>query len=115
MSESPFFEEEYQGFTIRVYAEPEYMSLEEYLPEEDQTSIDEMYKNLDMGYLVFFTAEVSAWENGIKLSSDYLGGCLYDSYEDFIDPKCYYGDMRDNVIEEAKKNIRDLYEGLNHE
>ena len=71
--------------------------------------INEICQKIDNYDLVLFTAKVSAFKNGIELASDYLGGNLYSSYEEFINARPgYIDDMEDIVINEAKEVIKKL-------
>lgn len=76
--------------------------------EEEQ----QFWKDLDSGHTSWFIARVQAFKNGIELGTDYLGGCWYESEESFINESDYYGDMVHSAIDEAKKSILSLVEGL---
>lgn len=69
--------------------------------------INDICQKIDDGFYQWFIVRVEAYKNGILLGSDYLGGCLYESYEDFLEDG-YYGDMVDQAITEAKTNINKL-------
>ena len=97
----------HKGFDLKINA------LVEYLPVSDLFDIDEkelsnIYDKLDKYELMWFCANVSAYKNGIKLSDDYLGGCLYESLEQFINDGDYIEDMKETVIKEAKQVIEEL-------
>ena len=97
------------GFCI--YFEPldEVQTLRELLPDDNEKQLLDVYNNN-----VVFCAKVSAELCGIELGVDYLGGCIYESYEDFYTKyrDDYFADMVDNVVKEAKievpKIIREL-------
>ena len=97
--------ENIEGFDIYFEA------LEETLPL-DSNEYEEMSKAVESGELVVFVAHVTAYKKGIELGDDYLGACIYKSYEEFytIYKDDYYSDMRRNAIEEAKKAIKSLTE-----
>lgn len=97
------------GFTIKFFAEAEYMTLDQMSFEAD--AVEEISEQLDSGELVLFCAKVTASRNGIELASDYLGGCIYKDEKEFINNDDYYGDMVATVIEEAKQAIEDLTKG----
>lgn len=44
-------------------------------------------KGLQSGELMAFVARVRVFFNGNEVGSDYLGGCIYKSLEDFMDHK----------------------------
>jgi len=71
--------------------------------------IEDICRKIDDGTYVWFMARVEAFRHGILLASDYLGGCLYESYCKFIDD-AYYEDMVDNVIRESKQTLEKLYQ-----
>ena len=48
------------------------------LPEHNDEQIEEIYENSEI-----FCAKVTAEKLGIELGCDYLGGCVYESQEDF--------------------------------
>lgn len=114
--------EVYKGFTIRYYAEEENEPLEDTFAN-DVDSIKELYQRLDNGSSVYFCAKVTASidmnnivyegyqkiRGDIELSSEYLGCCYYDSYEQFITEEGYYNDMRETVVNEALITLKDLY------
>jgi len=45
----------------------------------------ETLKGLQNGDLIAFTARVRVFFRGLEVGSDYLGGCIYKSLEDFAD------------------------------
>ena len=99
--------EQYKGFDISFYATPEHMHPRDSF-DDSITDIDELCDKIDNGDYVWFTAKVTASKNGIELASDYLGGCLYESFMQFVSYEDYYADMRSTVIFEANKAIQML-------
>jgi len=98
--------EEVEGFTITLS-----IAHEENLPDWDFESEEErlkLYDDIDNGFLLWFSAKVTASKCGVELSSDYLGGNCYNTIKEFINPEDYYGDMCNAVIEEAKLKIIEL-------
>ena len=93
------------GFDITFSIAPE-----DILPDWDfETDADrhELLRKIDNGTLLWFVAKVTASKNGIELASDYLGGCCYESTDEFIED-AYYFDMVQNVITEAIDAIAKL-------
>lgn len=45
-------------------------------------------------------------------ASDYLGGCCYDSKEEFVAEGGYYDDMVDRALEELNAGVQRDYEAL---
>ncbi len=100
--------EKYKGFDISLSVAPE-----DYAPDWDFETEEEKQKllnDIENGNVEWFMAKVTASKNGIGLGSDHLGGCCYKSVEDFINPDCYYGDMRNQAVKEAKEAIKSLTE-----
>lgn len=92
---------------IDIYFEPinEHISLSELLPDETEESLKQIENNN-----VIFCAKVTACKGGIELAEDYLGGCIYENYEDFyIKYKDYYfADMVSAVLSDGKKEINNI-------
>lgn len=96
------------GFNIYFEALEEHMPLSELLPEEPEEQLQEIYENN-----VIFCAKVSAEKAGIELASEYLGGCIYKTEEEFYKTEgCYFDDMVSTVISEAKKEIPNIIKEL---
>lgn len=88
-------------------------ALEEDIPLSDDLEPDDYEEAIDKissGEWVYFCAKVSAHKAGIELSNDYLGGCIYASYEQFYTEykEGYFADMVENAISEAEKTIAEL-------
>lgn len=96
--------EKYQGFDIVTNA-----LVEHDIPDWDMTPSErrELYKDLDRGNLVWFRVQVIAFKNNIPLGEDHLGGCCYETYEDFILDE-YYRDMRQTCVQRARDEIKQL-------
>ena len=97
----------YKGFDLKLNALVEYMTVSDSF-DMDEKEMNDIYNKLDRYELMWFCANVSAYKNGIKLSDDYLGGCLYESLEKFINDGDYIEDMKETVIKEAKQVIQQL-------
>ena len=98
------FIKEHEGFKIYFEALEEYMMLSEMLPDDTPEQLEEINNNN-----VIFTAKVTAEKEGIELSSDYLGACIYEKEEDFYTTKgCYFDDMVNTVVVQAKETIKQL-------
>jgi hypothetical protein len=98
--------EDIKGFRIVLSAEPEDMD-----PRlcwfEDQ-DIEDIRRKIDNGTYLWFVARVEAYRHGVLLASDYLGGCLYESFEDFLQEGGYYEDMVHNVTTAAQSTLARL-------
>jgi hypothetical protein len=92
-------EQERDGFTIRTYVAPE-----DFAPDFDD---GEVLQGINDGRYVWFQVKVSAWKAGVELGIAYLGGCCYESTEEFIGD-FYWEDMVEEAIAEAKKTIEEL-------
>ena len=78
------------------------MPLEELLPEETKESLEEIAENN-----IVFCAKVSAYCGKYEVATNHLGGCIYKTEEEFYTAKgCYFDDMVDTVIREAKEEVQ---------
>ena len=94
------------GFDIVFSVAPEIDAPDwDFESEEDR---QDLLNRIERGDLAWFIARVQAYKNGILLGTDYLGGCCYDSPAQFVEASDYYGEMVENVIEEARQNIAKL-------
>jgi hypothetical protein len=94
------------------------VTYEDEQPDWDFESEEDKQNTLDRinnGDLVWFVARVQAFNNGIELGADYLGGCCYDSYNQFVEASDYYADMVENAVSEARSTLAKLTEGLTHD
>jgi hypothetical protein len=87
-------------FTVRIDA----------LPEDDlDLSFDDdgsVREALDNERLVAFCVRARVFHKTLgEVASDYLGGCIYESLEDFTQRHGYFADMVHNVCREARKAI----------
>jgi hypothetical protein len=58
-----------------------------------------------------FVAKVTAKFEGIELATDYLGGCIYESFEEFINQKDdYFDQMVNQVVKDGKEELKRLKE-----
>ena len=111
------------NFTIRISAEEE---------QDLDLSFDEsgrVQKQLEKGSLIAFVAHVEVIHRttGAVLGEDYLGGCIYKSFADFMDHRAcgkqnrkwakqgkqgqcgsYFKEMISEVIGEARKELSEL-------
>ena len=96
------------GFEIYFEALEELTALEDFLPDHTPGQIEEIRNTCEV-----FCAKVSTEKSGIELGYDYLGCCIYKTYEDFYTTKeCYFDDMVNTVITEAKKSLPKIIEEL---
>jgi len=109
MTENKWHEEKCEGFDIRLTWDYEDLSIESHFPDDTPEQIAEINRKLDNHDYIWFIAIVSAYKNGIRLATEYLGGNLYDSMkqDDFI-KNGYYQDMKLTVIKEAREVIKQL-------
>lgn len=101
--------EKADGLEINFYTAPEVLHPRD-LFDDSVDDIDEICQKINDGLYMWFVAKVTASKAGVELASEYLGGCLYESYEQFVTDNDYYADMRDSVIKEAKQKIQMLTE-----
>jgi hypothetical protein len=79
---------------------------------ENEEDRQDTLRRIDNGDLVWFVARVQAFKNGVLLGTDYLGGCCYDSYMQFVESSDYYSDMAETAVNEARQTIAKLTEGV---
>lgn len=98
---------EREGFEIIV--DKSYEDLDPRDMFDDSVSdIDEIIKDIDRGHLEWFMLRVRVLVEGLELSSEYLGGCLYeDPREILVDGNAE--DLIDTALTEAKKDVYRLY------
>ena len=97
---TPLFEKD--GFIICFEALPEGINMRQHFIKECGWSEKE-YRSMARKDPAWFCAEISAWLNGEKLGTSYLGCCCYDSMQDFWQSSGYLPQMVDEAIEEAKQ------------
>ena len=102
------FVKEIDGFKIYFEALEENSCIDENWSDDEEMRNDTI-KKLNNFDLVMFCAKITAEKNGIELADDYLGMCIYENEESFYNTKgCYFDDMCNTVINEAKVAIREL-------
>ena len=97
------------GFDI--YFEPleEYATIDKEWSDDEEMREDTIAK-LESGEWVMFCAHVTAEKNGNVFGDDYLGMCIYTTYEEFYTKykDDYFADMKDTALTEAKKEMQQL-------
>lgn len=102
---------EIDGFTIKTFAQAEDMAVRGNCIASGDDKYDtrvenRIIKRLDNGDLsAWFCARVVAYKAGVELAEDYLGGCSYKSFKDFLKAGDYHSDMIATVIDRAKETI----------
>jgi hypothetical protein len=100
------------NFTISVDA------MEDYDIDLSFDKTGEILEQLEAGQLAGFAVRVTVRDNitGEELASDYLGGCIYESHESFMNHRgikkqpnagSYFSDMVRTVCSEARTTIRE--------
>lgn len=106
------------NFTVRVTAEEDY---------DVDLSFDEdgsVREGINSGKFIVFCVKAAVYYRGSEISTDYLGGCIYKSLEEFMDHKecgkqnreyalqgktgrcgSYFSDMIHTVIADACKEL----------
>jgi hypothetical protein len=78
---------------------------------EDHFEDEDVINAIHTGDLAWFTARVSVEKHGIQIAATYLGGCAYDSPEDFCTGEnrdFYFRDMVREAITHARQNLARL-------
>lgn len=109
------------NFTVRVTAEEDnYLDLS----FDDDGSVRE---GLENGKFIAFCAKAAVYYKGTELATDYLGGCIYRSLDEFMGHRecgkqnkvyaakgetgrcgSYFADMVKQVCDEARKELKRL-------
>lgn len=98
--------EEREGFTVNLSFGPEDMQ-----PDwdfESEAGRQEVLRKIDAGILLWFVARVTVSKAGVELGSDYLGGCCYESVEQFMELDGYYPGMVNQAMAEARATMAKL-------
>ena len=97
------------GLDIYFEALEEFIPLSELLPDHTEQELQNVIENNDI-----FCAEISAYLGSVKLSETYLGGCIYENQSDFYTKYKdeYLSDMISKVVEESKKELKELRESI---
>ena len=110
MYEEHIAREEVGGFIIDFYACEEYTSPRGQFQNEDGSDDEETIGRIRDGTYAWFCAKVTASRAGVVLGTDYLGGCCYDSPQQFWDmgDGYYKSNMIAAAIAEAVATIEAL-------
>jgi hypothetical protein len=90
------------NFIVRVDALEE-IDLD--LPWDDTGEVAE---KLDNGQLVAFCAKAAVLFRGTEIGADYLGNCIYESFDGFRHDSGYFHDMVSLAIRSARDHFKDL-------
>lgn len=85
-------------FTLELAVAPEMTS------PRDHFDNDATCYAIDRGVYKWFEARVRVLLDGRELSTDYLGGCCYENYEEFR-KDAYFYDMARTAIREARQAL----------
>jgi hypothetical protein len=88
------------GFDIRYAVFPEHIHPNDIFDDEGETA-----RAINAGEYEWFVACVTASKNGVELHAEYLGGCCYRTFEDFMDESGYFDGMVEDAISMAKQYI----------
>ncbi len=97
---------ERDGFTLELHFTPEDDAPEGHFATGDDAADAYLCESIRCGDLLWFVARVTASKRGVPLGTSYLGGCCYDSADQFIDNS--YDDMADDAIAEARAMLAKL-------
>ena len=74
----------------------------------DTDDIEEILKDIDRGHLEWFMLRVRVLVEGLELSSEYLGGCLYEDPREILTDGTAE-DIIDMALDHAKSQVYRLY------
>ena len=92
---------ERDGFTIIVDKTYEDINPRDLFDTDD---IDEIIKDIDRGHLEWFMLRVRVLVEGLELSREHLGGCLYEDPREILTDGGAE-DIIDSVMSDAKKQV----------
>ena len=92
-------------FEVNTYAMPEDLDPRDSF---DECLLDDVLDGIDSGRYEWFMAKVVAEWEGLELATDYLGGCCYESFEQFANGQDYHGDMIREVVSQAGARLKEL-------
>ena len=93
-------------FALELAVEPEQAYLPDWDFESDEQR-DALAARIENGLTLWFMARVRVTLDGRELAADYLGGCCYDTIEEFR-RDAYFYDMARTAIEAARAAIRNM-------
>ena len=91
-------------FALELAVEPEY----NYMPDWDFESDEErnaLIERIETGRTLWFVARVRVLLDGREIAADYLGGCCYNTIEEFRRDGYFY-DMARSALKDARAAIR---------
>lgn len=97
------------GFDIRFEFHPDDMDPADSF-DVTASELREIYYKIETGQLEWFWVECIASLKEVDLGSSSLGGCLYDSFDDFVLDNDYAECLIDEAIKEARDQIQVLCE-----
>jgi hypothetical protein len=96
-------EYEREGYTVIVDKSYEDLNPRDCF-DESCTDIEEIIKDIDRGHLEWFMLRVRVLVEGLELSSEYLGGMLYEDPKECLTDGSAE-DLIDAAIADAKKQV----------
>ena len=99
-----------KNFTVRVVAEPDYdldLSFDESGEVADKVESGE--------YVAFCAHAYVVGPNGETLADDYLGGCIYESYDAFMDHRACGRQNRENEAQGKTGRCGSYFVDMVHE
>lgn len=94
-----------------------FVPLVEYIPlrecfDDAEEDFKELERKIDRYDLQYFCAKVYGYFDGLEISSDFLGCCLYESFEDFYNGEEYIKEMIETVENEGIEYLKRVKEKL---
>lgn len=105
-------EREVEGFTIKIFATPEWISPDDSFDFESDEHREETLSWIEsQGLNGWFCAIVEVYKADVKLAFDSLGCCSYRSTEEFL-KDAYCEGMIDQALAEAKLALPTIIQKL---
>ena len=100
------------GFNLRFEFYPEDTHPADHF-DDTVCDLREILYKIETGQWVWFWVKCVASVNDIDLGSDSLGGCLYESFEEFVSLDGDYAEsMIEQTLKEARSNVKQITEKI---
>lgn len=91
-----------RNFTVELALAPEDISPRDCF---DDGLADDVCNAIERGVYIWFCARVRVLWQGVEVGADYLGGCCYESADDFRASSGYFRDMVREAVSHARAQL----------
>lgn len=93
------------GFDIVVSVAPEEIDPNDLFDDDGESA-----RAIAEGRYAWFMVRVEVQRHGVTLGTDCLGGCCYESPQEFIKTSGYYEDMVESAVNDARDTLAKITE-----